>query len=460
MRPPNGFTTTVKSLRLSSVPAEQVPGIHLVPHVIKAGVIAVCDDCLRPPLELGQVVHNHAPEERAAVLEGGLVDDDRRAFRLNALHHPLDAALAEVVAARLHRKPVYADNGIVLLRGIPAAVILVRSGHPEHLARDEVLTRAVALHYRGHHVLGHVLVVRQKLLRVLREAVAAVAERRVVVVRADPRVKADALDDGGRVQALDLGVRVKLVEVAHAEGQVRVGEELHRLSFLQAHVQRGDVLLYRALLKQFRERMRGLLQERYVGESPDGPVLLGELRMPDYLRYAHDDAARIEVVVKGLALTQELRGEYQVQSFQPLLPVLHIEAAAVAHGDGRLDDHYGGRIDLQHQVDDLLHVRGVEVVPHRVVVSRGGDDDVLGVRVCPAAVQGGRQVQRLLRQVLLDVLVLDRGLPPVDKIHLLRDDVHGGDTVVLGQKRGEAQPYVARAGYGDAVWSHISLSVW
>ena len=342
----------------------------------------------------------------------------------------------------------------MLLRGVPPAVVLVSPGHPQHLARDEVLPRAVALHYRGHHVLGHVLVVRQKLLRVLREAVAAVAEGRVVVMSTDPRVQADALDDGRRVQALDLGVGVQLVEVAHAEGQVRVGEELHRLSFLQAHVQRGDVLLYRALLKQFRERMRGLLQERYVGESPDGPVLLRELRMFDYLGYAHDDAARIEVVVKGLALPQELRGEYQVQPPQALLPVLHVEAAAVAHGDGGLDDHHGGRIDLQYQVDDLLHVGGVEVVPDRVVVRRGGDDDVLGVRVCPAAVQGGRQVQGFLRQVLLDVLVLDRGPAAVDQVYLLGDDVHGGDTVVLGQQGGEAESNVACAGYGDAVRFH------
>ena len=357
------------------IPPEQVPGIHLVPHIIQTPVIPVGNDGLRTPLKLRQVVDHHAPEERAAVLQCRLVDDDRSALRLDALHDALNRALTEVVAARLHRKPVYADDGLMLLRGVPAAVILVRPGHPQHLARDEVLTRPVALHYRGHHVLGYVLVVRKELLRVLREAVPAVAEGRVVVMCADPRVQADALDDGGRVQALHLGIGVQLVEVAHAEGQVRVREELHRLRLLKAHIQRGDVLRYRTLLKQFRKCMRGLLQERYVGQGADGIVLLRELRMFDYLGYTHDDAARIEVVVKGLALTQELRGEYQVQPFQPLLPVLHVEAPAVAHGDGRLDDHHGGGVHLQHQVDDLLHVRGVEVVPDRVVVRRGRDDD-------------------------------------------------------------------------------------
>ena len=188
----NSPSTSTTSL----IPTEQIPGIHLVPHVIQAPVIAVGDDGLRTPLELRQVVDHHAPEERAAVLQRRLVDDDRRALRLDALHHALDRALTEVVAARLHRKPVYADDGLVLLRGVPPAVVLVSPGHPQHLTRDEVLARAVALHYRGHHVLGHVLVVCKELLRVLREAVSAVAEGRVVVMSTDPRVQADALDDG------------------------------------------------------------------------------------------------------------------------------------------------------------------------------------------------------------------------------------------------------------------------
>ena len=178
------------------VSVEDVACIHLIPHIIQTPVIPVRDDGLRTPLELREVVDHHAPEERAAVLQRRLVDDDRRALRLDALHHALDAALAEVVAARLHRKPVHTDDRLVLLRGVPPAVVLVSPGHPQHLTSDEVLPRAVALHYSCHHVLGHVLVVRQKLLRVLGEAVPAVAEGRVVVMSTDPRVQADALDDG------------------------------------------------------------------------------------------------------------------------------------------------------------------------------------------------------------------------------------------------------------------------
>ena len=242
-----------------SVSVEEVAGVDLVPDVVEAWGVAVGDDGLGEALELRQVVDHHAPEERAAVLQRGLVDDQRRALGLYPLHHALDAALAEVVAAGLHRQAVHADDGLVLPRRVPLPVILVRPGHFQDLPGDEILPRAVAFHDRGHHVLRYVLVVREQLLGVLGEAVAAVAERRVVVVRADPRVKAHAPDDGRGVQALDLRIGVKLVEVAHPEREICVGEELDRLGLLKAHVKRGDVLLYGALLQQGRELAGGAL---------------------------------------------------------------------------------------------------------------------------------------------------------------------------------------------------------
>ena len=60
-----------KSFRLSSVPAEQVPGIHFISHIIKARVVAVRDDGLRPPLELREIVDHHTHEEHPAVIQRG-----------------------------------------------------------------------------------------------------------------------------------------------------------------------------------------------------------------------------------------------------------------------------------------------------------------------------------------------------------------------------------------------------
>ena len=78
---------------------------------------------------------------------------------------------------------------------------------------DEVLARTVRFDDRMDQVLRHVAVVGEQLLGVLGQTVAAVAERRVVVMVADARVEADAVDDLARVQPMRLGIGVQLVEV-------------------------------------------------------------------------------------------------------------------------------------------------------------------------------------------------------------------------------------------------------
>ena len=152
--------------------------------------------------------------------------------------------------------------------------------------------------------------------------------------------------------------------------------------------------------------VRGLLQERDVGDGLYRAVLLLKPWAVYHFRYSHDDAAGIQIVIKRLALAQELGGEEQVQPPHATLPVPYVEAAAVAHRDGGLDDHHSVGVRLQHQVDDLLHVGGVEVVPHRVVVRRCGDDHEVGAGVGAASVECRRQVEGFLRKVFLNVLVL------------------------------------------------------
>ena len=161
-----------------SVSPENISRVYLVPHIVQACIIAVGDDSLATALELLQVIDHPAAEERAAVLERRFVDDDFCALGLDALHHSLDAALAEVVAVRLHCQAVN-SYGAALLFGrvvVPAVVVVVVAGLGKDTVRDEVLPRAVAVHYRLDQVLRNVRVVRQKLLRVLRKAVAPVAE--------------------------------------------------------------------------------------------------------------------------------------------------------------------------------------------------------------------------------------------------------------------------------------------
>ena len=66
------------------------------------------------------------------------------------------------------------------------------------------------------------------MIGVLGQSAAAVAEAGVVVVAADARLQAHAVDDVGGVEAEGLAVGVELVEVDHAEDKVGVGPSINR----------------------------------------------------------------------------------------------------------------------------------------------------------------------------------------------------------------------------------------
>lgn len=172
---------------------------------------------------------------------------------------------------------------------------------------------------------------------------------------------------------------------------------------------------------------------------------LGRLDEMPVLRIGADnDTARVQIVVQSLGFTQELRAEDDV-----FRTGLLADGLRVADRDRRLDDHDRVRIHLHHQVDDGLHRRGVEKVLRAVVVGGSRDDHEIGVAICAFTIQCGGEVQLLLREVLLDVIVLDRGLAVVDHIDLRRHDVHRGDLMMLRQQRGQAQAHVTGTGDGD-----------
>ena len=153
-------------------------------------------------------------------VQRGLVHYNGHSLGLHALHDALDGARAEVVGVGLHRQAVHAHDRL-LLAGVDAV-----PHHLQHLVGDEVLAGAVGLDDGLDQVLRHVLVVGQQLLGVLGQAVAAVAEGGVVVVAADARLEAHAVDDVAGVEAADLAVGVELVEVDHAEDKVGVGPSI------------------------------------------------------------------------------------------------------------------------------------------------------------------------------------------------------------------------------------------
>ena len=200
----------LKEQRLSSlyvlIPLEQISGIHLLFHVIQHRIISIRDDRVRTLLELLHVINHKAAKERRSIRQRGLVDDDGGALRLDALHDALDGGLAEIVRVRLHGQAVHAHHQRPLLLGVPHGGCRVVAGLLQHPVGNKVLPRAVGFHNGLDQVLRHVLVVRQQLLRILRQAVAAVAEGRVIVEVPDPRIQGDTADDVGRRQSFPVGI--------------------------------------------------------------------------------------------------------------------------------------------------------------------------------------------------------------------------------------------------------------
>ena len=292
--------------------------------------------------------------------------------------------MPEIVGAGFHGEPIHPDHHLVLAGAVPVglAAVAVVAGAVQDAVGNEILARAVALHDGLDEVLRHIIEVREQLLRVFREAVATIAEGGVVIVRTDARVEAHAVDDGPSVESLHLSVGVELVEVADAQGEIGVREELHRFRLRAAHEQHGDIVLQGALFNQSRECMCRFFKRSVIETD--------------------DDARRIEVIIERLGFAQELRSEDN-----PRARIAIAEAAGIADRHGTLDNHRRGRIHRQHQFDHLLDVGSVEIVLLRVIVRRRGNHHEISVLVCRPPVQRRRQAEWLLRQILLDILILD-----------------------------------------------------
>ena len=170
---------------LSSVSLENIAGVNLIFYVVQAGVVPISNNRLTLLLEFCQIIHHLTTEERLAIGNRWLIDDHLGTLGLDALHDALDGALAEVIAVGLHGEAVDTNDATLLAMGIPLAAGFVIASLTQYLVGNEVLTSAITLDNGGHHLLGHIGIVGQQLLGVLRQAVAAIAKRGVVVMGAD-----------------------------------------------------------------------------------------------------------------------------------------------------------------------------------------------------------------------------------------------------------------------------------
>ena len=104
------------------------------------------------------------------------------------------------------------------------SVRFIAAGNLQHAVSDEVLTRSVALNNCLDDIFRNICIVGKQLLRILRQAVAAIAKARVIVVATNARVKAHAVNNLLRVQALHLCVGIQLVEVGNTQCQIGIAE--------------------------------------------------------------------------------------------------------------------------------------------------------------------------------------------------------------------------------------------
>ena len=398
-------------MSVALVSAEEVSCVDLFFYVAKVvGVKAVGKDHIALGLEFLKIVDDKAVEEAAAVFKCGLVYDDRDAFGLDALHDALDSGSAEVVAVALHGEAVNADYfGL----------------HGNNAVSDEVLANGVGLDDSFDHCLGNVPIVGQQLLGVLGQAVAAVAEGRVVVMSADAGIHADAVNDLLGVESFGLRVGIQLVEIGDAHGEICVGEELDRFRFRGICDQDRNVLrLLTGFLFlcpcAFKEKVREHLRFFVLG-------LVG----------AYHNAARVEVVVESLGLAKEFRAENDVVDV-----IFCPDRVGIADRNGGLDDHQNVGVDSQSLLDRVLHCRCVKKVMHIIVIGRRCDDDELRGTVCGSLIrscveiEGALAVSRLGKESL-DLIILDGR---DELVELLSFGGSGGDRghlVILCQEDGQ-----------------------
>ena len=167
----------------------------------------------------------------------------------------------------------------MLLAGVISLVCFVCTGNFQHTVSNVILTSTVRLHDGFDEIFRNIGVVRKELLGVLRQAVTAITEAGVIVVTANARIKADALDNLLGVQPLHLRIGVQLVEIADTQSQVGIGEQFDSLSFGKAHDQGVDILLDCTFLEQACKGVGSLHQTSivYIG--------------------TYNNAARVQIVV-------------------------------------------------------------------------------------------------------------------------------------------------------------------
>ncbi len=248
--------------------------------------------------------------------------------------------------------------------------IVVVAGFFKDTVGDEILAGTVGVDDGLNQIFRHIPVVGQQLLRILWQAIAAIAEGRIVVMGSDSRIEADAVDDGAGVEILRFGIGIKLIEVGNAQGEIGVGKQLDGLGFRKTHEENRDVFLPCTLIEHIRKGFCCLFFFR-VGKI-----------------CSDDDAGRIQVVIERLRFTQKFRRKQNV-----IAMVLPAYAFGITDRDRALDDDPGKMravlICGKGQFNDFLDSACIKEVSRRIIVGRCSNDDIIRLlQILPGGVGG------------------------------------------------------------------------
>ena len=242
-----------------------------------------------------------------------------------------------------------------------------------------------------------------------------------------------------RVETAAFRIRVQLVEIGDAQREIGIGEQLDRLRLSGTDHQLGDAP------RPIRVDAVLLLRGGTVGEQVHERVRrLHGLRI--ILRRADHDAARMQIVVQGVALTQEFRREQDTVIVEPFANLL-----GVTNRNRRLDDDPCGLVVLADCLDRRLHAGRVEVVLLGVVIRRRGYHCVIRSRIRLFRVERRLEVQRPLAGPVRieecgDLAIHDGALAVVEQLDLLRHDVQRVHLIMLRQQQRHRQSDVTSTG--------------
>ena len=193
--------------------------------------------------------------------------------------------MAEVIAVALHGQTIHTHHNIFLFILIPAVICSIGTGNFQNTICNKVFSCPITLNNCPDQVLWHIGVICQQLFGVFWQTVSAVSKARVIVMSADTWIQADTVDDLLCVQSLHLSISIQLIKIAHTQSKISIGKQLNSLSLCKSHNERIYVFLDCALLQKLCKGVCCLYQTGIL-----------------HIR-AHNDTARIQVIIQCLALT-------------------------------------------------------------------------------------------------------------------------------------------------------------